>query len=93
MAWVRIKSMVLPARKFSPSPSAASKGTVLSCSSGSKRTTVSSRWRSPCWIYWPMECRSAVNSTLAGNRPLFSLPSDSPYSCFHHSAMNRKLGS
>ena len=40
-----------------------------------------------------MECRSAVNSTLAGNRPLPSLPSDSPYSCFHHSAMNRKQGS
>ena len=40
-----------------------------------------------------MECRSAVNSTLAGKRALQSLPSVSPKSCFHHSPKKRKEGS
>ena len=30
------------------------------------------------YFFWPMEWRSAVNSTLAGKRPLPSLPSLSP---------------
>ena len=36
------------------------------------------RVRSPSWIYWPIECRSAVSVTLAGKMPLPCLPSLSP---------------
>ena len=58
-----------------------------------KRTTVSNRSRLPSWMYCPMECRSVVNSTLAGKTPFPSLPSLSPKSCFHHSPKARRWGS
>ena len=78
MAWVAMKSMSRPARKFRPSPSDASLGTHSWQALFPKRMTVSNMVRSPSWRYWPMEWRSAVNSTLAGKRPLPSLPSLSP---------------
>ena len=37
-------------------------------------------------IHCPIEWRSVVLSTDAGNMPRCCLPSLSPYSCFHHSA-------
>ena len=43
--------------------------------------------------YWWNTAAKMMNSTLAGNRPLPSLPSLSPNSCFHHSPKKRKTGS
>ena len=84
--WARITARIacsatkdrgLPDRKFRPSTFSGSLG-MRNSPLGANWTTVSSMRRSPSWIYWPMECRSAVYSTLAGNRPLPSLPSLSP---------------
>ena len=47
-------------------------------SGSEKLTTVSNMLRGPSWTYWPMECRSAVYSRLAGKMPMPFLPSLSP---------------
>ena len=66
--------MRFPARKFSPSRFSP---VGLDQHFGGGRATemiVSNRVRSPSWIYWPIECRSAVSVTLAGKMPLPCLP-------------------
>ena len=70
--------MRLPARKFSPSRFSASDWIFTSWAGFTTEMIVSKSVRSPCWMYWPIECRSAVSVTLAGKMPLPSLPSLSP---------------
>ena len=47
--------------------------------------TVSNKHLLPSCIYCPIECRSVVLFTPAGNIPFCSFPSLSPNNCFHHS--------
>ena len=47
--------------------------------------TVSNRFLLPSCMYCPIECKSVVKSTPAGNIPFWSFPSLSPNNCFHHS--------